>query len=224
MSGSSGSTPPPGSSRPEAPWLPASVHVWGVYARDRQVWVRDTRTGDRARRTRKRYDVRFRVDGFEFRVMKGRRGDRPAAPRGRNRDRFRDGLVTGLSDASRRKGPPVATRENLLVAGKSQVSRRFPPPAPLSRHVAGWLSATLARKRTPVRIRSAPLLLLGKQCSLLVALFALVDRWRWRPPWALMVRRWAGVGDFAGLGGQAEPRASAPPAPCGLRWPPSRSS
>ncbi|MDQ3431820.1 MAG: site-specific integrase [Actinomycetota bacterium] len=74
MSGSTTSTPRPGKGRPEHPWLPANLHLWGVYSRERKVWVRNSRTGERGRRTRRCYDVRFHVDGHEFRFGFAQKG------------------------------------------------------------------------------------------------------------------------------------------------------
>lgn len=72
MSGSNGSTP-----RRDAvsrPWLPKTFRLYGVYSRQRDVWVRDHRTGDKRRETKKRYDVRFQVDGHFFRYGFDRKG------------------------------------------------------------------------------------------------------------------------------------------------------
>jgi len=47
--------------------MPATMHVYGVYRRDRRVWVRNGRSGERERRKKALYDVRFHVDGHQFR-------------------------------------------------------------------------------------------------------------------------------------------------------------
>lgn len=67
MSGLSSSALASTPSRPDPPWLPATVHVYGVYKRTRTVWVRSARTGTRERRPKTSYDVRWHVDGREFR-------------------------------------------------------------------------------------------------------------------------------------------------------------
>lgn len=59
--------------RPHSPWLPAAVHVYGIYTREREVWVR-VANGERQRRVRRRYDVRFRVDDHEFRYGLDQKG------------------------------------------------------------------------------------------------------------------------------------------------------
>lgn len=51
------------SNHSSSPWMAASLHVYGVYKREREVAVHNTQTGERERKVRKRYDVRFRVDG-----------------------------------------------------------------------------------------------------------------------------------------------------------------
>ena len=53
--------------RPERPWRPATFHVKPVHRRVREVWVTDGRSGQRTRRKQPVYDVRYRVDTYEFR-------------------------------------------------------------------------------------------------------------------------------------------------------------
>ena len=53
--------------RPERPWRPSSFHVKPVHRRVREVWVTDGRSGERVRRKQPVFDVRYRVDGHEFR-------------------------------------------------------------------------------------------------------------------------------------------------------------
>jgi integrase len=53
--------------RPVKPWLPKSLHVWGVYRRERAIRRRDKDSTNRLRQTTVRWDERFRVDEHEFR-------------------------------------------------------------------------------------------------------------------------------------------------------------
>lgn len=72
MSGSKASMPR--RDRPSEPWVPAKFQLWGVYPRTRQISVRDDRTGEKRRQQKKRYDVRFHVDGYEVRYGFERKG------------------------------------------------------------------------------------------------------------------------------------------------------
>lgn len=52
--------------RPAKPWHPKSLHVWGVYRRERTTRARATDSTNRRRAATIRWDVRFRVDAYEF--------------------------------------------------------------------------------------------------------------------------------------------------------------
>ena len=53
--------------RPEQPWRPQSFQAFRITKRMREVWVKDGRTGEKVRRRQPRFDVRYRVDGHDFR-------------------------------------------------------------------------------------------------------------------------------------------------------------
>ena len=63
MPGLKASAPRGRGDRPTDPWKARPADVHGITRRPQTVWE----TGERARRARPRFDVRFRVDGFEFR-------------------------------------------------------------------------------------------------------------------------------------------------------------
>jgi len=54
-------------SRPAQPWRPARLHVYGVYRRERTPRARADDTSNRRKPATVRYDVRFQVDGHEYR-------------------------------------------------------------------------------------------------------------------------------------------------------------
>lgn len=60
--------------RPEQPWRPTTFQVFGTTKRVREVWVKDGRTGEKVRRQQPRFDVRYRVDGHDFRYGFDQRG------------------------------------------------------------------------------------------------------------------------------------------------------
>ena len=53
--------------RPSRPWRPAHLHVWGIYRRERTARARPNDSSNRRRLGTVSYDVRFMVDGHEFR-------------------------------------------------------------------------------------------------------------------------------------------------------------
>ena len=74
MPGLKASAPRGRGDRPTEPWKPARLQVHGITRRTQKVWETDGRTGERVRRARPRFDVRFRVDGFEFRYSFPQKG------------------------------------------------------------------------------------------------------------------------------------------------------
>lgn len=68
------STPLPSGERPQRPWQPARLHVFGVYRRERRPRARAAHGANRRRPATVSYDVRFEVDGHAFRYGFERKG------------------------------------------------------------------------------------------------------------------------------------------------------
>ncbi|MPZ89754.1 MAG: hypothetical protein GEU81_17210, partial [Nitriliruptorales bacterium] len=60
--------------RPDKPWQPGRFQVSGPYRRTRDVWTTNARTGERVRKPRTTFDVRYRVDGHAFRYGHEQKG------------------------------------------------------------------------------------------------------------------------------------------------------
>lgn len=97
-------------------WRPAALHVYGVYRRQALVWVRDGRTGERVRRQRSRYDVRYRVDDREYRFGFDQKGWADDFARQLSAD-FAHGLRFDAS--TRRFSPPLELEQSAPKVGPS---------------------------------------------------------------------------------------------------------
>jgi hypothetical protein len=91
--------------RPELPWQPASFNVKRVSRRVREVWATDGRSGERVRRKEAVFDVRYRVDAFEFRYTFEQRGWAEAFAQ-----QLREGFARGALSIRWRDGSPLRTR------------------------------------------------------------------------------------------------------------------
>ena len=74
MSGSKPSAQRLTDERPQQPWMPARLSVSGIYTRNARVRTRSGGNRKRHQEFKKRYDVRFRVDGHAFRYGFDRKG------------------------------------------------------------------------------------------------------------------------------------------------------
>jgi integrase len=144
---------PDPSRRPVSPWRPAQLKVYGIYKRQRK--TRATQLSDQPRRPTVSYDVRFRVDGHEFRY-----GFDKKAWADTFADQLREHFVTGcLFDPVARRFVPrddaTNTGPTFVEHAADYFRRKWPTWAPSSRRNA---QADLARACLQLMRRDTPTL------------------------------------------------------------------
>lgn len=137
--------PPPERSRPprqapRPPWQPTQLHVNGVYRRERKTGPRVEGSANQ-RKVAVRWDVRFRVDAYEFRY-----GFDKKAWAVEFTDRLHQGFVKGwlFDPAARRFVPPeepAQANPTFVEHAGDHYRRKWPTWSPMRRRDAQWALA-----------------------------------------------------------------------------------